>query len=249
MMFDTPGMQLHYDTHGEGEPLLWLHGGMGHGPDWRFIFTDVPAGYRLIAPDLRGHGRSTGAGPTYSFRQSALDMFALLDALQIDRIKAIGLSGGGITALHMATIQPSRVSAMVVISAPAAFPEQARAIQRGFSAAMLGEAELAAMKERHRREGQLDTLCAQVRAFADGDDPGFTIEELAGITADTLIVFGDRDFLYPVRLAVELGEAIPRSWLWVVPNGGHGPVFGEHAPRFVETALAFLSGAYRDGRH
>ena len=167
-------MQLHYDTHGEGEPLLWLHGGMGHGPDWQYIFKEPPAGYRLIAPDLRGHGRSTGASATYSFKQSALDVFALLDHLKIDRVKVIGLSGGGITALHMATIQPEREAAMVVISAPAAFPEQARAIQRIFSEAMLGDAERALMRQRHQREGQLETLFAQVHAFADGDDPGFT---------------------------------------------------------------------------
>ena len=244
MMLETNGMQLHYDTHGDGEPLLWLHGGLGHGPDWQHIFKEPPAGYRLIAPDLRGHGRSTGASATYSFKQSALDVFALLDHLQIDRVKVIGLSGGGITALHMATIQPEREAAMVVISAPAAFPEQARAIQRIFSEAMLGDAERALMRQRHRREGQLETLFSQVHAFADGDDPGFTPAHLATITADTLIVFGDRDPLYPVSLAVDLRHAIPRSWLWVVPNGGHGPVFGGAAPLFVETALAFLGGAY-----
>src|SRR5881397_3427135 len=142
MMLETNGMELHYDLHGEGEPLLWLHGGMGHGPDWRFIFNEPPPGYQIIAPDLRGHGRSTGAAATYSFRQSALDVYALLDLLGIDRIKIIGLSGGGITALHMAAIQPARVPAIVPISAPARFPEQARAIQRIYSAAMLGDAEL-----------------------------------------------------------------------------------------------------------
>jgi pimeloyl-ACP methyl ester carboxylesterase len=57
-------------------------------------------------------------------------------------------------------------------------------------------------------------------------------------------VFGDRDFLYPVSVAVELRESIPRSWLWVVPNGGHGPVFGDDAPLFEKTALAFLGGAF-----
>jgi pimeloyl-ACP methyl ester carboxylesterase len=245
MMIDINGMQLHYDLHGDGEPLLWLHGGMGHGPDWRYIFNEPPAGYRLLAPDLRGHGRSTGAAATYSFRQSAIDVFGLLDHLQIDRIKVIGLSGGGITALHMATLQPARVSAMIAISAPAAFPEQARAIQRVYSEAMLSEADRARMRERHRREGQLETLFAQVHAFADGDDPNFTREDLATIAADTLIVFGDRDPLYPVSLAVELREAIPRSWLWVVPNGGHGPVFGPAAPLFVATALRFFSGGYQ----
>jgi pimeloyl-ACP methyl ester carboxylesterase len=245
MLLETNGIELHYDVHGAGEPLLWLHGGMGHGPDWRFIFTEVPAGYRLIAPDLRGHGRSTGGGPTYSFRQSALDVLALLDRLQVPRVKAIGLSGGGITALHLATIQPDRVSAMVVVSAPAVFPDLARSIQRTYSEAALAPDERERMRQRHPRPGQLEMLFAQVRAMADGDDPRFTPDQLAAIRADTLIVFGDRDPLYPVSLAVDLREAIPRSWLWVVPNGGHGPVFGRAAPLFVDIALTFLAGAYR----
>lgn len=244
MVLETSGMDLHYDVHGDGEPLLWLHGGLGHGPDWQFVFQEAPAGYRLIAPDLRGHGRSTGAGPTYLFRQSAVDMFALLDHLKIDRVKVIGLSGGGITALHMATIQPPRISAMAVISAPPRFPEQAKAIQRSFSEAMLPDPERARMRERHQRPGQLDTLIAQVRAMPDGNDPNFTSDELRTIAADTLIVFGDRDFLYPVSVAVELREAIPKSWLWVVPNGGHGPVFGPNAPRFVETVLDFFTRGF-----
>jgi pimeloyl-ACP methyl ester carboxylesterase len=244
MQIEANGIELHYDTHGTGEPLLWLHGGMGHGPDWKYIFREPPVGYWLIAPDLRGHGRSTGSSPTYSFRQSAVDMFALLDHLQIDTIKIIGLSGGGISALHMATIQPARVTAMVVISAPPRFPEQARAIQRVYSEAMLNEAERARMRQRHAREAQIDILIAQVRAMPDVNDPNFTPSELAAITAETLIVFGDRDPLYPLSLAVELRESIPRSYLWVVPNGGHGPVFGPAAPRFIETTLAFLGGAY-----
>ena len=244
MKIEFGGIELHYDEHGEGEPLLWLHGGMGHGPDWRFIFDEPPAGYRLIAPDLRGHGRSTGAGPTYSFKQSALDAFTLLDHLQIDRIKVIGLSGGGITGLHMATLQPSRIATLVAISAPPAFPEQAKAIQRNFSETMLDAAARAQMQQRHARPGQLETLFAQTREMPNANDPAFSRADLAAITADTLIVFGDRDFLYPVSVAVELREAIPRSWLWVVPGGGHGPVFGTFAPAFVRTARAFLAGRY-----
>jgi pimeloyl-ACP methyl ester carboxylesterase len=249
MLIETGGIELHYDTHGEGEPLVWLHGSMGHGPDWQYIFEGAPSGFRLIAPDLRGHGRSTAAEPTYSFRQSGIDVLALLDHLQVERAKVIGLSGGGITALHMATMQPARVDAMVVVSAPARFPEQAKAIQRIFSEGMLSEAERQLMHQRHQRPGQFEHLIAQVRAMPDGDDPNFTREQMATISADTLIVFGDRDPLYSVSLALELREAIPQSWLWVVPNGGHGPVFGPHAPVFVETALAFLGGAFRVPQH
>ncbi len=242
MHFDLDNAEIHYDTHGDGAPLLWLHGGMGHGADWRFIFKAAPEGFRLIAPDLRGHGRSTGANATYSFQQSAFDMFALLDHLQIERVKVIGLSGGGITGLHMATTQPDRVASLITISAPTAFPEQAKAIQRVYNESMLPEAERARMRERHRREGQLDTLFSQVRAMPDAGDPNFTPDVLMTITAPTLIVFGDRDPLYPVSIAFDLYQAIPRASLWIVPNAGHGPVFGAHAPQFVETALSFLAG-------
>ena len=244
MMLQTGGIQLHWDEHGDSEPLLWLHGFMGHGPDWRFVFPEAPDGFRLIAPDLRGQGRSTGEDAArYSFKQSALDVLALLDELEIAKIRIIGLSGGGITALHLATLSPSRVDAMIVVSAPAVFPESARALQRTYSEAMLGEDERARMRVRHQRPGQADKLFAQVRAFADGDDPSFSATTLATITASTLIVFGDRDPLYPVSSAVELREAIPRSFLWGVPKGGHGPIFGPHAARFRETAMEFLSRA------
>ena len=64
------------------------------------------------------------------------------------------------------------------------------------------------------------------------------------IRADTLIVFGDRDPLYPVSLACELRARIPRSWLWIVPNGAHGPIFGGFAPQFRATAVDFLRGGW-----
>ena len=72
------------------------------------------------------------------------------------------------------------------------------------------------------------------------DDMNFTPPLLSKITASTLIVYGDRDFLYPIEMAVDMYRAIPRSTLWVVPNGGHGPVFLDAAPQFVKTALTFL---------
>ena len=242
MIVRVNGIELFWDELGEGEPLLWLHGFMGWGADWRYVFPDAPAGYRLIAPDLPGQGASTGRPGAYSFRASAGDVFSLLDFLRIDRVRVIGLSGGGITALHMATQQPDRISRMIVISAPSSFPEQARAIQRSFSEAMLGPEEMARMRERHRREGQIDALLVQTRAFADAEDPCFTREDLASVAAETLIVFGDRDPLYPVSIATTMHEAMRRSWLWVVPNGGHGPIFGVMSPWFRKVAFEFLQG-------
>jgi pimeloyl-ACP methyl ester carboxylesterase len=239
-------VDLHYETFGEGEPLLWLHGFFGAGSDWRHIFTEAPAGYRLIAPDLRGHGASANPSDEFSFRQAAVDVLALLRRLDVKHARAIGLSGGGITLLHMAAAEPDCVASMVVVSAPPYFPVQARALQRQTSEAMFGAAEMELMRARHKQgESQIQKLFAQSRAFADTyDDVNFTPAQLSTIAAETLVVFGDRDPLYPVSLAVDLYSAIPKSFLWVVPNGGHGPVFGDAAPRFCETALSFLGGGW-----
>ena len=240
------GVDLHCETVGEGEPLLWLHGFLGAGPDWTYIFKEPPAGFRLIAPDLRGHGASTNPSGEFSFRQAADDVLSLLRHLQIDTVKAIGLSGGGITLLHMATAVPASIESMVVVSAPPYFPAQARAIQRLTSEALFGDVEMDLMRKRHRHGNeQLQQLFAHGRAFADSyDDVNFTPPYLATVTARTLIVFGDRDPLYPVSLAFDLRAAIPHSHLWVVPNAGHGPVFGDAAPRFADTALSFLRGEW-----
>lgn len=242
MIADVNGIELHYDVSGHGEPLLWLHGFLGCGSDWRFVFPQPPPGIRIVAPDLRGHGRSSSSGEAFSFRQAARDVGELLRELGLVRIKAIGVSGGGIVLLHLSTSDPSIVAAQVLVSAPPYFPEQARAIQRQTSEAMLGEAMMAHMRNSHvGGDGQIQTLLAQSRALADVyDDVNFTPPYLSTITADTLVVFGDSDPLFPVSLAFELHAAIPRSRLWVVPGGGHAPVFGEHAPRFAETALGFL---------
>jgi pimeloyl-ACP methyl ester carboxylesterase len=237
-------IDLYWEEHGEGVPLLWLHGGMGFGADWRHVFPEAPGGYRLIAPDLRAHGASAGDSATFSFRQCALDVLALLRHRDIARVKAIGVSGGGIVLLHMATIDPGRVQAMVVVSAPPYFPAEARTIMRQYSAAMIPDAEMTRMRQRHARgDAQIQDLLTMTRALAESyDDVSFTPPKLATITARTLIVFGDRDPLYPVSLAFELQRGIPNAHLWVVPNGGHGPVFGAAAPAFREAALAFLPG-------
>lgn len=73
----------------------------------------------------------------------------------------------------------------------------------------------------------------------------FTAETLGTITARTLIVHGDRDPYYPVELAVELLRGIPQAALWVVPYGGHGPIFPPAASQFVTVALEHLKESPR----
>jgi pimeloyl-ACP methyl ester carboxylesterase len=238
-------MQLHYSARGNGTPMLLLHGGLGTGDDWRQIFAVDPPGFRVIVPDLQGHGR-TPPGTTFTVRDCALDVLALLDDLRIARVRAIGLSLGAKTLLHVASMQPDRVDAMVLVSATPRFPQTMREIAAQLTDAAfdhLTDAEKNELFDRHvYGETQVRWLYAAMRSLGEStDDVAFTAATLATIRARTLIVHGDRDPLYPVELAVELFRAIPRSALWVVPNGGHGPIFGTSAAMFAETALAHIS--------
>ena len=114
---------------------------------------------------------------------------------------------------------------------------------RTMTAETRSEAEWAEMRGRHHHgDDQIRALWNYVRGFADdSEDMNFAAATLSRITARTLTVHGDRDPLYPVELAVELLRGIPDAALWVVPNGGHGPIFGEQAAPFARTATAFLN--------
>lgn len=182
-----------------------------------------------------------------TFRQLASDVFELLNSLGIGRCKAIGMSMGAKTLLHVATQQPERVDAMVLVSAAPYFPEPTRALMRAAAAAAHTEKEWELMRQWHTQgDAQIRTLWNMPNQFAnDYDDMSFTPPRLGRITARTLIVHGDRDALYPVALAMELHAAIPQSYLWIIPNGGHGPIFDDMARPFAHTALAFLNGEWR----
>jgi pimeloyl-ACP methyl ester carboxylesterase len=239
---DINGLQLFYRDHGSGTPLLLLHGFMGTGDDWPHVFAAPLDGHRIITPDLRGHGRSTNPSGVFRFADVARDMFVLLDRLGINRVHAIGMSAGANTLLHMATQQPSRIEAMIHVSGTPLFPEPARSIMRTMTEDGRSEAEWTEMRSRHKHgDDQIRALWRHARGFADDrQDMNFDAASLAAITARVLVVHGDRDPLYPVELAVELYRAIHASALWVVPNGGHGPIFGDLAGPFVTTAATFL---------
>jgi pimeloyl-ACP methyl ester carboxylesterase len=241
------GFAMHYEDRGSGQPLLLLHGGLGIGDDWRHVFPSDPNGYRVVVPDLRGHGRSTNPAGMFTIRQCARDVIALLDRLEIAQARAIGLSLGAKTLLHIATAQPPRIEAMVLVSATPYFPEPLRAAAAQFTRQAydsMPQADRESLRSRHvHGDDQIRLLYDMVHSFSTShDDMTFTAPLLGAITARTLVVHGDRDPLYPVEVAVELFRAIPASALWVVPNGGHSPIFGEMAPIFASRALAHLAG-------
>jgi pimeloyl-ACP methyl ester carboxylesterase len=143
-----------------------------------------------------------------------MDVYALLDKLGIRQFKAMCISTGEITLIHMSTQQPARVDAMVLIGATIYFPEQARIIMRRSTPESLTEQDLVRAREVHKNgDEQIRALRNEFYNFKDSyDDMNFTQPYLATITARTLIVHGDRDQFFPVEIPLEMYRSIPHSY-------------------------------------
>ncbi len=117
------GIRMHYQQHGAGEPLLLLHGLGSSSQDWELQYPAFAAQYRVIAPDLRGHGRTDKPPGPYSIELFASDALALLDALDVPRAHVVGISMGGMVAFQMAVEAPHRLASLIIVnSAPSLIP-------------------------------------------------------------------------------------------------------------------------------
>jgi pimeloyl-ACP methyl ester carboxylesterase len=238
-------LQMYYEMYGEGSPLILLHGFTQNATFWHPYIDALAEQFRIIVPEMRGHGHSTNPTKQFTHRQAALDLFALLDQLGIQQFKTIGFSAGAHTLLHAATQQPARVEAMVLMGTAPYWPEQTRAVLRQ----MAPDSEhwdWDLLRQTHYQgDNQIQEIINIFYGWKDvHDDMNFTSPYLSTISASTLIIHGDRDDFFPVSLAVEMYSAIPKAYLWIVPNGGHFP-FGVRTDLFTDRVLAFLQGQWQ----
>ena len=237
-------LELYYEEYGEGRPLLLLHGYGGSSQNWHLFVPELAGHYRLIVVDLRGHGYSSNPENRFTHKEAAGDVLLLLDQLGIACCSAMGMSTGGMVLLHLATSQPKRIDAMVLISATSYFPDQARNIMRRASF----ETMPLAVKEMYLEcakagEEQIRQLISHFNALHDNyDDMDFTAQTLSAISARTLIVHGDRDHFFPLEIAVSIYRSIPDAALWIIPKGEHVPIYDSSIP-FASEALRFLKEA------
>lgn len=234
-------IEMYYEEYGVGKPLVLLHGFGGCVQNWLPFIAKLSERHRLIVVDLRGHGHSTNPGNKFTHREAASDVFLLLEKLGVGQFSAMGISSGGMTLLHMATSQPKRIDAMVLISATSHFPDQARAIMRRASFGTMPKQVQEMYRECAKRgDEQIRQLIAQFNALAENyDDMNFTAQSLSTITARTLVVHGDCDRFFPVEIPVSLSRSIPEAALWIIPGGEHAPIYDPIVP-FASTALRFL---------
>lgn len=106
--------RMYYEVHGDGEPVLLLHGGGVSGAEsWARVIPALAPSYRVIVPDSRAHGRSTDSEIALSYDLLTDDLVELMDHLEIDRAHVVGWSDGGVNGLNMAIRYPQRIGKLV----------------------------------------------------------------------------------------------------------------------------------------
>jgi pimeloyl-ACP methyl ester carboxylesterase len=137
---DVDGLETYYEIHGEGDPLVLLHGGVTGLAGLEPLVLGLAGGRRVIAVELQAHGRTADIDRPLSWTAMAADVAGLLDRLGIPSADWMGYSLGGGAALHAAVQHPDRLRRLVLLSAPFArhgwYPDVLEAMgQMGSSAA------------------------------------------------------------------------------------------------------------------
>lgn len=251
------GIELYYQIHGTGKPLILLHGGLGAGDMFGSNLTELAKHRRVIAPDLQGHGRTADIDRRFTIRDMAEDIAALIQHLELGKVDIAGYSLGGIVSLQLAIRHPELVDRLVLVSTPfrrsAYYPDilQQQTFVNAAAAPMMKETPMyqlyAAIAPRvedfPRLLDKMGDLLKQDYDFS---------KDIAALKHKTLIVAADAD-IFPPAHAIELfgllgggqrdgdwdGSGRPNSRLAILPGRTHYDIFS--APEIIPTIVTFLN--------
>lgn len=195
------GLTLHYAVQGEGRPVVLVH---GNGEDHTLFETQTAqltaAGYRVYAPDSRGHGANAPL-PEYHYADMAEDVAQFVRALGLEKPAYYGHSDGGIIGLLTELLHPGTLG-MMAISGTNLHPE---GLQPDFLA------ECRALCDRAP-----DPLTRLMLT-----EPHIDPTDLAALTLPVLVTAGEHDLVLPEETA-RLARALPNARLVIVPGADHG---------------------------
>ena len=230
------GIALYYESYGQGEPLLVIHGNGGSIDRLRCQIAFFSKTRRVIAADSRSHGHSENGPAPLKYEQIADDLSELVRSLGIERIDVLGHSDGGIVALLLAIRHPSQVG-KVVASSPNLTPEVLEPAAGPRSQLQLANEKIAA------GDHSQDWARLKMQKEMVLNEPHISINDLRKITAPTLIMAGDNDMI-PLNHIVEIAKGIPHAQLAVLPAATHDLLRGQYdlynflANRFFEATFS-----------
>ncbi len=256
---EVNGINLYYESHGSGRPLILLHGGLGSGEMFGPVLPLLAERHQVVVADLQGHGRTADIDRPLDVRLMAGDIAALIDHLGLAQPDVVGYSLGGGVALQTAARYPAKVRRLVMVSAnlrPDAIYPEMRAQQGQVNAAAAEFMKETPMYQLYQRVAprpeDFPRLLTKI-GEAMAQDFDFT-EEVRGLQMPALVVAADADMAPPshyVEVFKLLGGGL-RDGGWMGegrPNGGHAlailPGLTHYnignSPLLAAATLAFLA--------
>jgi len=255
---EVNGINLYYEIHGSGRPLILLHGGLGSGEMFGPVLPLLAERHQVVAVDLQGHGRTADIDRPIDVRLMAGDIAALIDHLRLTTPDVVGYSLGGGVALHTAARYPTKVRRLVMVSAnlrPDAIYPEMRLQQGQVNAAAAEFMKDTPMYQLYQRVAPrpedfprlLDKIGASMSKDFD-----YT-EEVRGLKMPTLVVAADADMAPPghyvevfklldggLRDGGWMGEGRPKGGhaLAILPGLTHYNI--GNSPLLAAATLAFL---------
>ncbi len=241
----TSGQHYHVEVHGDGDPLLLLHGFSGAASNWVAIVEELARDFQLIVIDLLGHGASDAPPDTPSYRMEsvAADIIDLLGELGLEKTNLLGYSMGGRLALFLALRYAEQITSLILESAsPGLADKRAQAQRRQLDHDLADEIEargipwfvdyweglpLWASQSDEQIEGQRSQRMANnplglancLRAMGTGAQPNLW-GALASLTLPTCLVVGERDAKFR-QINQAMRAAMPKARMSIIPAAGH----------------------------
>lgn len=233
---DIRGFKMYYEVYGKGSPMLMIHGNGGSISDFKNQIGYFSKAYKVIVADSRAQGKSVDSGDSLSYEMMADDYNVLLDKLGLDSCHVIGWSDGGINGLLLAKRNPQKVKKLAITGAnlwpdtTALEPFLVKWINDGIDS-------LNSIPQTQEVKAQKKLL--NLMAF----NPNISTADLKQINCPTLVIGGDNDVIFP-RHTMLIAEALPKSYLWILPNAGHSTLV-VYKEIFNSVVHDFFNKAYR----
>jgi 3-oxoadipate enol-lactonase len=260
------GINMYYEIHGKGVPLVMIQGFAGNHQAWFFQTSVFKKYYKVVIFDNRGIGKTDKSSGPYTIKTMAEDVIALIDYLNIDKAHVLGLSLGGMVAQEIAISYPERVSKLVLGSTFAGrevndvHPEMMKALGiregstnidvksidfRKLMNFMVSSAfnkrlfrmVLVPLSKRSMKSIDVNGYLEQMAAVASYN----TLDSLHLIKAPTLVITGTGDRIISPGASEVIASHIPNAKLVMVKGGSHA-FFMEMRGRFNKEVLGFLMG-------
>lgn len=232
------GVKIWYAEFGQGEPVLFVHGGLANSNYWGHqVRALVAAHYRVIVMDSRGHGRSTRNAQPFGYDLMSDDVVALLDYLKIPKVALVGWSDGAIIGLDVAMRHSEKLTRLF------AFGANYDPTGVSTSPSRVGDLYVARVGKEYAELSptpkDFKSFLAQIGPMWN-TQPRWTKADLAKITTPTWIVDGDHDEMVKHDQPRTLADWVPNASLLIESDVSHF-AFIQNPDQFTADLLRFLS--------